>query len=238
MTLAMRRSAVRSDIEGDARRIYEVLREGGLALASTETGYGLIAMGGDAVRRIYDLKGRPAEKPCVTVGALPILDDVAVGIDRATRSWLEAAFERWPLAVVASINPSSRLIASFEPFVAAQCTKGGTIATFHGVGALIARVAELAFDDGRLVVGSSANRTGTGNNYALVDVPASIRSAVDLEIDDGGARPATDGKLASTILDLKSGTFLRKGVRFAEVEESWRSFSRRVAGSRVLPGGA
>lgn len=147
-----------------------------------------------------------------------------MGIDFATRDWLAKAILRWPLAVITRADPNSQLIASFETFVAAQCMKGGTIATFHGVGERIARVATLAFDDARLVVGSSANTSGTGNAYAIEDVPLSIRSAVDLEIGDAGRSGASHGKLASTILDLESGTFLRQGVQFAEVEQSWRAF--------------
>ena len=213
-----------TQLELDAARIYNLLVDGGLALARTNTGYGLVAMKSDAVRRIYALKGRPEQKPCVTVGTLPILDDVSTGIDAETRSWLSKAVARWPMAVIARTNRRSALLASFEPFVAAQCTKADTIATFFGVGELVARTATLARAHGQLIVGSSANRAGTGNNYTLDAVPDSIRNAVDLELDYGPAPFASDRKLASTILDLTKGTFQREGISFAQVEESWHAF--------------
>jgi tRNA A37 threonylcarbamoyladenosine synthetase subunit TsaC/SUA5/YrdC len=219
-------------IEADARRMYTLLADGGLALARTNTGYGLVAMRSDAVRRIYALKGRSAQKPCVTVGTMAILDDVARGIDPETRGWLSRAVAKWPMAVIARTNQRSTLLSSFEPFVASQCTKADTIATFFGVGELIARTATLAFEHGQLIVGSSANLAGTGNNYSLDAVPDVIRDAVDLEFDYGVAPFTSDAKLASTILDLTRGTFQRQGVAFAEVEASWNDF---LAHGHVAP---
>lgn len=220
--------------EADARRMYTLLADGGLALARTNTGYGLVAMKSDAVRRIYALKGRSAEKPCVTVGTMDILDDVAMPFAPETRFWLSRAAARWPMAVIARTNPRSTLLASFEPFVASQCTKVDTIATFFGVGDLIAGAATLAYGNGQLIVGSSANLAGTGNNYTLDSVPDSIRRAVDLELDYGVAPFTADEKLASTILDLTRGTFQREGVAFAEVLASWLEFreSGRMAPQR------
>lgn len=209
-------------IDTDARQMYDLLADGGLALARTSTGYGLVAMRSEAVKRIYALKGRSADKPCVTVGTMTILDDVAKPLAADTRTWLARAVERWPMAIIAETNPHSRLLASWEPFVASQCTKGPTIATFFGVGDLIAAAATIAFGKGELIVGSSANLAGTGNNYTLDAVPDVIRKAVDLELDYGEAPFTSDAKLASTILDLtRGGIFQRRGVAFAEVEASW-----------------
>jgi tRNA A37 threonylcarbamoyladenosine synthetase subunit TsaC/SUA5/YrdC len=219
----------------DARRMYTLLADGGLALARTNTGYGLVAMKSDAVRRIYELKGRSADKPCVTVGTMDILDDIATGIAPETRFWVSRAAARWPMAVIARTNRHSTLLKSFEPFVASQCTKVDTIATFFGVGDLIAGAATLAYGNGQLIVGSSANLAGTGNNYTLDSVPDSIRRAVDLEFDYRVAPFAADAKLASTLLDLTRGTFQREGVAFAEIEASWLEFreSGRMAHRRA-----
>jgi tRNA A37 threonylcarbamoyladenosine synthetase subunit TsaC/SUA5/YrdC len=212
-------------LERDAVSVLQVIQRGGVALVQTQTGYGLVAMRSEGVKRIYELKGRPSEKPCVTVGTMEILDQVTTGIDPATRAWLAVATAAWPLAVIASLRRESHLLASFEPFVAAQCTKVDTIATFFGVGALISKVASLAQSQGQLVVGSSANLAGTGNNYRLEDVPRSMRSGVDLELDYGPARFTSGDKLASTILDLTKETFQRKGVHFDEIAQSWKAFS-------------
>lgn len=211
-------------IEAEARRMYAVLADGGLALAQTKTGYGLVAMKSQAVERIYALKGRSAQKPCVTVGSMAILDDIAVDVEPETRGWLSMAERRWPMAVIARMNRRSTLIAGFEPFVRSQCTKADTIATFFGVGALISRTAEIAYQNGQLIVGSSANLSGTGNNYTLASVPKVIRDAVDVQFDHGVAPFTSEKQLASTILDLTRGSFQREGCGFAQVQASWNAF--------------
>jgi tRNA A37 threonylcarbamoyladenosine synthetase subunit TsaC/SUA5/YrdC len=208
-------------LEDDAREVYARLLRGELVLAPTETGYGLVAMGPEAVERIYRLKGRPREKPCVTVATLPILDDVGADVSPSIRAWIASASRAWPLAVVARANADSRLLAATPSAVRAQCTKDDTVALFFGVGPLLSRVAELAFADGRLVVGSSANLAGTGNNAALADVPRSMRDGVDFEVDHGPARFGNERRLASSLLDLPSARFLREGVCFGEIEASW-----------------
>ncbi len=211
-------------IEADARRMYTLLADGGLALARTNTGYGLVAMRSDAVRRIYALKGRAAEKPCVTVGTMEILDEVANEVPADVRGWLAGAVRQWPMAIIARTNTRSSLLATWEPFVRSQCTKAHTIATFFGVGELIAGAATIAHGHGQLIVGSSANLAGTGNHYTLDSVPDSIRSAVDLEFDYGVAPFTSDRRLASTILDVTRETFQREGCAFDQVAASWKEF--------------
>jgi tRNA A37 threonylcarbamoyladenosine synthetase subunit TsaC/SUA5/YrdC len=215
--------------EKDAADVYGALRTGGLVLLPTDVGYGLVAMEEEAVAQIYELKGRPLTKPCVTVVNDTIFDDVALAIDPDLRKWLRAIGARAPIAVVAQLDPSSRLLASMSTRVREQATQSGTIAAFFSAGRLVERVAELALADGRLVVGSSANLAGTGNNYAYEHVPESMRRGAALAFDRGTACYASDRKLATTILDLRTGTFLRQGIDFSAIEESWREHLRAAA---------
>lgn len=209
-------------LERSARLMYEVLRSGGLAMACTDTGYGLIAIRSEAVRRIYALTGRAANKPCVTVGLLPILDEVATGITADRRTWLASAAERWPLAVIVRYRADAALLANVEPFVAMQTRRDDTLALVFGVGRAIRRVAELALADGELVVGASANLAGTGNHYDLADLPATLASGVDLVVR-GTPRFRTPERLASTMVDFTTGAITRRGVEAAAVERAWRS---------------
>jgi tRNA A37 threonylcarbamoyladenosine synthetase subunit TsaC/SUA5/YrdC len=211
-------------LEKDAERAWAVLREGGLVLLPTDVGYGLVACGADAVARIYELKGRPRGKPCVTVANMAILDDVAQLADDRVRVWIDQTSRRLPLAVVSRVRRDSLLLANLPPFVRAQATTGRTIATFLGAGELVSEIADIAMLEDRLVVGSSANTAFTGNNYSLDEVPDSIRDHVDLVIDGGRARWHNAGRLATTMLDLDSHEFLRKGIAFDAIESSWNTF--------------
>lgn len=214
------RSSIESrDIETHARLVYETLSADGLAVVPTAAGYGMLAMGRSGVARIYALKGRPGRKPCVTVTTWPIFDDLTRGVDAPTRQFIRQTLRYAPLAVIARVDPGSPLVARLDPFVLGQCTQEGTIATFHGAGALVTRVAELAFADGRLVVGSSGNRSGAGNAYTLDEVPA--QREAELVVDVGPIPMPGGERLATTILDLQSGRFLREGVQFARIARAW-----------------
>lgn len=218
-----------SSLEHDAHTSYEVLRKGGLVLLPTDVGYGLVAMEEDAVKTLYEAKGRPLSKPCVTVANAAIFDDLVLPIRGEERAWLAETSMRTPIAVIAELDPASRLLASMGPYVREQATQKGSIATFHSAGPIVERIAELAYADGRVVMGSSANLAGTGNNYRFEDVPDSMRRLTTLAIDRGPAWYMNEQKLASTILDLRTGTFQRQGINYALIERSWHMLQRRAA---------
>jgi tRNA A37 threonylcarbamoyladenosine synthetase subunit TsaC/SUA5/YrdC len=215
------------DLEADAEEVYATLRGGGLALVPIEAGYGLVAIEEPAVRQIYELKGRPATKPCVTVASPAITASVAAPLAPAIVDWIAAITVVSPLAVVTAVASDSVLRASQSAFVRDQTTSNATIALFYAAGRLVEMVAELARRDGRLVVGSSANLSGTGNNYTFADVPEVMVRRVDLALDRGpsGGSGARD-RLASTILDLTTGTFLRRGIDYDRIAASWHALRR------------
>lgn len=212
--------------------MYEVLKAGGLVMACTDTGFGLVAMKPAAIRRIYALKGRVETKPCVTVGTLPIVDEVARDLAPEHRTFLEEAEPRWPLAVIVHHRPEVPLLARVEPFVAQQTRRGDTMALFFGVGPVIRRCAELAYADGALVYGSSANVSGTGNHYHLEGMPSALRDGVDLVIP-GKPRFYSAERLASTIVDFTTGTLQRRGVEADAVERAWLAVCSRGGRRRL-----
>ena len=208
----------------NATRALSVLTDGGLVLLRTDVGYGLIGCSEQAVTRIYELKGRPSSKPCIAVANMTILDDVALLPDERLRAWIERISARTPIAVVNRTRPDSTLLAALPPAVREQSTSNGTIATFLNAGRLVSLLGALLWNDGRLLVGSSANTSFTGNNYRLEDVPASIRDNVDLEIDDGVAPYANAERKATTILDLVNYRVVREGINYGLIGASWGEF--------------
>jgi tRNA A37 threonylcarbamoyladenosine synthetase subunit TsaC/SUA5/YrdC len=217
----------------DAERAYQILRSGGIVLLPTDVGYGLVACSDDAIARIYELKGRPQAKPCVTVANAAILDDVAVLADARLGVWIHRIARRTPIAVINRVRPDSELLANMSPFALGQATTNDTIATFLNAGELVSRIADLALADRRIVVGSSANLAFTGNNYRLADVPAAIRDLVDLVIDGGDARYENPERLATTILDLTTYEFRRIGIEAAQIQASWQAFCTAELGIAV-----
>ena len=220
-------------LESDVQRVYATVRDGGLALVPTDVGYGLVAIKEAAIRRIYELKGRPATKPCVTITTTAITESVAAPIDPAILDRIDAITYTTPLAIVTKLAERSRLRATQSTFVREQTTWRDTIALFYSAGPLVERLAELARADGMLVVGSSANLSRTGNNYAYSDVPDSIVFGVDLVLDRGPSRFHTKQRLASTILDLTTGQFIRAGINFAHIAQSWRRLGATIGDREV-----
>jgi len=51
------------DIAADARRVFEAVRGGGIAIIHLDVGYAVLAHTADAVRRIYAAKRRGFDKP-------------------------------------------------------------------------------------------------------------------------------------------------------------------------------
>lgn len=215
-------------LAADARNAYAAIRDGGLVLLPTDVGYGLIACHETAVARIYALKGRPAAKPCVTVATLEIQSELAPITEPKLRAWVQETSAYSPLAIVNRLNPESELLAGLSPFVRGQATTNGTVATFHNAGELVTRIARMALADGLLVIGSSANTSGTGNNVTFDDVPETMRDHADWAIDHGPVRYAAPSRLATTIFDLTTFEFRRVGVHHPQIAASWSAHRRTL----------
>ena len=85
----------------------DVLQSGGLLGLPTETVYGLAAIATDekAVRRIYEVKGRPLDHPVIVhIGTLAELDVWGTEISDQTRT-LAKKFWPGPLTLVVKRNP-------------------------------------------------------------------------------------------------------------------------------------
>jgi L-threonylcarbamoyladenylate synthase len=153
------------------------IANGGVVVFPADTVYGLACdpENADAVARLYELKGRPPDKPAAvmffSVDALPELGP-------RTR----ALAERLLPGAVTLLVPSDRFPLA------------------GGAGTLGLRVPDLpALADVRVpVLQSSANLAGGPDARRLDDVPEAIRSGADLVID-GGELAGTP----STVIDLR-----------------------------------
>jgi len=191
----------------DAQRLGDCLQGGGVVVFPTDTIYGL---GCDpenetAVRRLYELKGRPADRPAAVMffnreratEALPHLGD----LERAAIETLLPG----PLTVLL-VNRDCRFPLACGPAPGAGRSLGLRVPLLSD------ELAALASVPGP-VMQSSANLSGGADARRLSDVPLSVREGADLLID-GGELPG----VASTVLDLRdyqrtgSWRILREGA--------------------------
>lgn len=187
----------------DARAFEDCVARGGVALFPSDTVYGL-ATDPDSesgVRRLYELKRRPAMPSAVMFFALERALAALPQLGPRTRAALERLMP----------GPVTLLLPNPTRLYPLAC---GSEPERLGV-----RVPALEDELEPLsavrvpVLQSSANRHGGADPRRLEDVSRELRAAVDLELD-GGELPGT----ASTVVDLsgyeREGTYevLREGA--------------------------
>jgi L-threonylcarbamoyladenylate synthase len=173
----------------DTRALERCIADAGVAVFPTDTVYGLACdpVSAAAVARLYELKGRPPDKPAAVMffaldRALAALPELGP----RTRAALQALL---PGAVTVLVpNPRRRFGLACGPDPETLGLR---------VPALAARIA--ALDAVAVpVLQSSANLAGGGDARTIGAVAARIRAGADLVLDGGEL-----AGVASTVLDLR-----------------------------------
>jgi L-threonylcarbamoyladenylate synthase len=170
------------------RAAADILRRGGLVALPTETVYGLGADAANpaAVRRIFTVKGRPADHPLIVHLA---------GADQLERWAVDVPAAAWRLAAEFWPGPLT-LIVKRAPLVPDVVTGGqltvGLRVPAHPVALALLR----EFAGG--IAAPSANRFGRVSPTTAAHVAAELGDAVDMILDGG----ACEVGIESTIVDL------------------------------------
>jgi len=171
----------------DAAAFTACVEGGGVAVFPADTVYGLACdpENADAVRRLYELKGRPPDKPA----ALMWFDrDAALAALPELGPRTRAAVEALTPGGVTLLVPNRR---RRFPLAAGPAGEGGAL------GVRIPLVPQLQAVP-RVVLQSSANHAGGADARKLDDVPEDIRQGADLVLN-AGELPGTP----STVIDLQ-----------------------------------
>jgi L-threonylcarbamoyladenylate synthase len=180
----------------DATRLQECVTRGGVVVFPSDTVYGVCCDPHNerAVRRLYELKGRPADRPSAVMffalqAALAVLGELS----DAERAALQALLP----GPVTLLLPDRA--GRFAPARVAQAAERGQAATFGlRVPCLSARIQALG-SVAVPVIQSSANISGEPDAWRLAEVPRSLLEGADLVLD-GGELPGTP----STVIDLRN----------------------------------
>lgn len=177
-----------------------MLRKGGVVAFPTETVYGLgaDALNADAVRRVFEIKGRPAHHPLIVhLAAAEQLREWARDVPDAA---LDLAQRFWPGPLTLILRRGARV---------PDVVTGGqdTVALRVPNHAL---VLELLRQFGGGLVGPSANRFGRVSPTQAAHVRAELGEKVDLILEGGSCAVGVE----STILDLSGARprILRPGA--------------------------
>lgn len=187
------------DLAGD------LIRKGDLVVFPTETVYGLGADGlnPQAVRSIFQAKGRPADNPLIL--HIADFDQLPALVDQDTRPFQKLMKELWP-------GPMT-LIFKRSSLVPDQVTAGGDTVGIrmpsHPVGRAFLRAAR------RPVAAPSANLSGKPSPTNAQDVYQDMAGRLPLILDGG---PSEIG-IESTVVDLtvSPARILRPGFYTPEI---------------------
>lgn len=172
----------------DAAAFADCIARGGVAVFPADTVYGLACdpENADAVRRLYELKGRPADKPAAVMW---FHRDAALAALPELGPRTRAAFDRLTPGGVTLLVPNPR---GRFPLAAGPAGEGGALGVRIPVAPALAGA-------GVAVLQSSANHAGGPDAKELEEVPQDIRERADLVLD-AGPLPGTP----STVIDLQA----------------------------------
>jgi L-threonylcarbamoyladenylate synthase len=180
------------------REIIDLLKSGGVGIIPTDTLYGVVASvwSRDAVERVYALRKRDLDKPCIVLIAdIAELEQFSVHVSSKESAWLETV---WPGKVS----------------VLLPCPDTALHYLTRGTGSLAFRIPDddalraLLRETGPLIA-PSANPQGEAPAETIDEAKRYFGDAVDFYIDGG-----TLQSKPSTIVQLENGrvTVLRAGA--------------------------
>ena len=210
------------DTEADARRVYNVLVDGGIGIIPTDVGYVILATAAAAIREIFEVKQRKPEKLNAMCGCKEMHHNLHI-LSEDRQAIVSAVTETYglPMGTVAPGRMEHPALAGLDPDVLDQTTEDGTIAMLLNAGPILDTLARIAFADNRLVIGSSANISLRGVKFRAEDIEPEIRAAADIVVDYGLARWSVYGK-SSTMINADTLEVVRHGSCFDLIEDVLR----------------
>jgi len=189
-----------SDSAPVPRRAVEALRQGQVIVYPTDTVYGLGCRidHPQAVRRIYEIKGRPSTEALPVLLADPVqVEEYAVGVTMIARRLISRF---WPGAVTLVVRRSDRI----PPAVAG----GGDTVALRVPGHPVPRALVRAL--GLPMIGTSANSHGMPSPATAQLAVCDLGDRVDLVLDGGRAALGR----GSTVVDVTGevARVLREGA--------------------------
>lgn len=205
------------DIAGDARRAFDVLKGGGIAIMPNDIGYSLIGGSASSLKRIFDTKQRAATK----LNAMVANDAIHQEVHRCSprgRDIVAAITKDYglPLGCIAPANFDHPLLRGLDRNVIAASSKDGTIVMLLNAGRFHAAITALSHAEGHPLFGSSANKTLSGTKFCVEDIEPAIKAIADIVVDHG-LQKYHPYKSSSTLLNVETMEVVRFGSCYPDI---------------------
>ena len=192
----------------------DVILSGGIAIIPSYVGYVILGATTEAINKTIEVKERGPSKLNAVIGcasmhaALHILEGRNWEIVRTIIQGYDL-----PMGTVAPADLNHSMMKNLDTEVFERTTLGGTIAMLLNAGPLMDAMADLSFEAGQLVVGSSANLSLHGTKFRAQDIEPQVLNAADIVIDYGLMRWANYGR-SSTMVNVHDFSVVRYGSCF------------------------
>jgi len=226
----MERMSDRFDVKGDAKRVFEAVRDGGVAICHYDLSYAIICATDDALRRVYAAKNRSYDRASGVMGSFEIHDAIHILPERERRMIRAITVDHdLPLSVIAPFDPNHRYMKALSPFLFEMATRDGTVNFLLNAGELRDEVVELAWKANVPLVASSANASLKGTKYRMEDIEPEVRAVADVKIDYGPSKFMQAKSISSTQIDFRTMKVVRFGTCYEQISNILRNeFGREL----------
>jgi tRNA A37 threonylcarbamoyladenosine synthetase subunit TsaC/SUA5/YrdC len=206
-------------LRDEAREIFGLMRAGGVGIVPFDVSYAIFAHTARAVERIYEIKNRSSAKPNGVLGTWDTFAEV-LETNQSDKDLVKCIIQdhNLPLSVVGTYRPDHDFLRTVEFGALRRSTKGPTMDLLLNAGDLHNELARMAFDCGVPLMGSSANRSLTGNKFRLQDIEPEVLAQVDINVDHGQVKYANPWFVGSTIIEMGTQRVLRFGCMYEEIQ--------------------
>ncbi len=212
------------DVAADARRVFDVLVKGGLAIVPADVGYGLVAIDPAALERAFVTKQRQPHKRHAMIGSYALHKELHVLPEREAR--MVELFTQdldIPLGVIAPMKADHPIIRKLGTETLARSSVDGTLAMLVNGGAFQDELSRLATEAGLPLMGSSANLSGKGTKSLVEAIEPEILGVADIVIDYG-KRKYSYPRPSSTMIDFRTVELMRFGACYDVVQDIMKRF--------------
>lgn len=207
-------------IKSEARRVYECIRRGGVAIIALDVGYAIGSHSRESVERVLKAKRRPPSKINGSPGNLELSSEVHL-LEGRQHDMVRAITQdhNLPLTLCAPCRADHPYMRAFDPWVLEKSTLEGTFSLLVNGGPLLNEVVPMCVDNLCPIVGSSANVSLKGTNFSLESIEPELRAAADVETNLGLSKYYNSEGMGSTILAMPSFEVIRFGIFYEKIRD-------------------
>jgi len=204
----------RPDIAGDARRAFDVLHQGGVAILPMDVGYSAIGGSEAALEKIFNAKKRAPAKLNAMLGDMELHREIHIVDTRSKEIAETITFDYGlPLGAIAPARMDHPILKNMEAGALERSSDQGTVLMLINAGAFHGEICRLSREAGHALFGSSANLSLTGTKFRVQDIEPEILDIADIVIDHG-LRKYHLYEASSTLLNLETMEVVRYGSCF------------------------